>query len=189
MTLREVESLIIEVVGVQRVERLVDLSLRGRRSSSISWSRIKNITPSNPQSLGALSTALMAAMGLINRLSLSGLIDPIAGTCFMGSLIDLGFGRDGTSRCRYGLDCLLVELFAAVTDGRIPDCSLRSPTNQRSPMLESILTRFSGFAPPPPPVFATSAKGKGKGKGSVVKLYSTSSPTTESATKSDIKQQ
>ncbi|KAF4758362.1 hypothetical protein FOZ63_009137, partial [Perkinsus olseni] len=87
-----------------------------------SWRRIKNITTSDSQTLGALvlSTALMAATALTTRLSLGGFIEPTSGICFMGYLIDLGFGRDGTARCRNALECLLVEVHAAVTDGRIP---------------------------------------------------------------------
>ncbi|KAF4672364.1 hypothetical protein FOL46_009073 [Perkinsus olseni] len=106
------------------------------------------------------TTALMAATALTTRLSLGGFIDPTSGICFMGYLIDLGFGRDGTVRCRNALECLLTELHAAVTDGRIPDCSLLANGNSRSPLIESILTRFSGFTHPDHHLYSCRREGK-----------------------------
>lgn len=88
------------------------------------WKRMKNIDCSNDRSLGALSTALMASLGLIGRLTLSGLIDSTAGLAFLGTLFDSAYGKDGITRCRYTLECLLVELYSAVLDGRCTDCSI-----------------------------------------------------------------
>ncbi|EER02721.1 hypothetical protein Pmar_PMAR025743 [Perkinsus marinus ATCC 50983] len=135
------------------------------------WQRVKGINPPDPASLGALSTALMAALGLVGRLTLANVISPTAALAFLGRMADAGFGREGTSKCRYLLDSIPVEAYAATVDGRIPDRSLAIPGTRCLPLIE-IFARFPGFLPPPvPPSSPSRSKGagagtgKGKGKG------------------------